>query len=96
MVRMASLALSSGVVVALLLFIQVSGLIFWFCLGEFSYCFCGLVVIMALTWYRQTCFSHLVIFLLTVPKWCFFCGLCFVSYGVCSFQPCCHLLLGKG
>ena len=94
MVRIASLALFSGIVVALLLFLQMSDVIFLLRLGEFFSCFCCLVVIMALKWYRQTCLSPPVIFLL--PRWCFFCGLCFVSYcRVCSLHPCGHLLLVK-
>ena len=50
----------------------------------------------------KTCIGTLIMFLLTVLKWCFFCGFFFVicvsclflSYClVCSLQPYGHLLL---
>ena len=47
-------------------------------------------------WYCETSLSIPVIFLLTIPRWYFFCGSFYVFYLlyclVCVMQPCGHLL----
>ena len=51
-------------------------------------------------WYHETSLSPPVIFLLTVPRWCFFCGcfwyVCFsLTYCHVCFLQSCDYLLGK-